>query len=95
MAKAARKKSEVRITSTRRRAVLNTARDLGLLTGENSRIGGRVRHNLLAAARKNSGITSDTELLEYALAAVAIEDDFGAKLLRLKGSIPRDIDLEF
>ena len=80
--------------SVRRRAVLETARELGLLRGENGRIGGRIRRQLLAAAKKQSGIKSDTELLEYALATVALEDDFGAKLVRRKGRIASDIDLE-
>lgn len=79
----------------RRRAVMETARQLGLLGGENSRIGGRIRRDLLAAAKKKSGIASDTELLEYALAKVALEDDFGTKLVRRKGRIAQDIDLEF
>jgi hypothetical protein len=57
--------------NARRRAVLDTARDLGLLGGQNGRIGGRVRRDLVAAAKKKSGITSDIELLEYALAKVA------------------------
>lgn len=81
-------------TTLRRRTVIATARELGLLGGENSRIGGRVRRQLVAAAKKKSGIVSDTELLEYALAKVALEDDFGTKLVRRKGQIPQDLDLE-
>jgi len=81
--------------SRRRRLVMDTARQLGLLSGENSRIGGRIRRDLVAAAKAQSGIASDTELLEYALARVALEDDFGAKLVSRKGCIPKDIDLEF
>ena len=73
---------------------MDTARRLGLLGGQNSRIGGRIRHELVAAAKKKSGIASDTELLEYALAKVALEDDFGTKLVRRKGRIAQDIDLE-
>ena len=80
--------------SIRRRAVMDTARELGLLGGENGRIGGRVRRDLVAAAKKKSGIASDTELLEYALAKVALEDDFGTKLVRRKGRIAQDLDLE-
>jgi len=38
---------------------------------------------------------SDTELLEYALARVALEDDFGLKLIARQGRVPRDLDLEF
>ena len=34
-----------------------------------------------------------TDLVEYALAKVALEDDFGAKLVARKGSIRRDLDL--
>ena len=80
--------------SHRRRTTIDTARGLGLLGGENGRIGGRVRRQLVAAAKKKSGIVSDTELLEYALAKVALEDDFGTKLIRRKGRIARDLDLE-
>jgi hypothetical protein len=75
--------------------VIDTARRLGLLGGENSRIGGRVRRDLVAAAKARSGIVSDTELLEYALAKVALEDDFGAKLVAREGRVPKDLDLEF
>jgi len=79
----------------RRRTVIDTARQLGLLEGENSRIGGRIRRDLVAAAKAKSGIASDTELLEYALAKVALEDDFGANLVQRRGRIAKDVDLEF
>lgn len=81
--------------NVRRRAVLETARKLGLLGGENRRIGGRVCRDLVAAAKINSGITSDTELIEYALAEVALEDDFGTRLIRRKGRVVKDVDLKF
>jgi len=79
----------------RRDAVLKTAKDAGLFAGETSRIAGRIRKPLIEAARARSGVKSDTALLEYALACVALEDDFGQKLLALKGTVPKDIDLEF
>ena len=81
--------------SLRRWTVIDTARRLGLFGGENGRIGGRVRRGLAAAAKQRSGISSDTELLEYALAKVALEDDFGARLVAREGRIPKDLDLEF
>jgi hypothetical protein len=81
--------------SLRRQAVVDTARQLGLLDGESSRIGGRIRRELVEAAKAKSGIASDTELLEYAIAKVALEDDFGTKLVRRKGRIAKDLDLEF
>jgi hypothetical protein len=79
----------------RRRAVLETARDAGLLAGASGRIAGRIRKHLVDAAKARSGIKSDTELLEYALARVALEDDFGQKLTAREGRVPRDLDLEF
>jgi hypothetical protein len=75
--------------------VLETAKDVGLLTGARSRIAGRIRKQLVDAAKARSGIKSDTDLLEYALARVALEDDFGQKLIARKGRVPPDIDLEF
>jgi len=75
--------------------VLETAKDVGLLTGARSRIAGRIRKQLVDAAKARSGIKSDTDLLEYALARVALEDDFGRKLIARKGRVAPDIDLEF
>jgi hypothetical protein len=77
------------------RAVLETARDAGLLAGASGRIAGRIRKHLVDAAKARSGIKSDTELLEYALARVALEDDFGQKLIAREGRVPPDLDLEF
>jgi hypothetical protein len=79
----------------RRRAVLDTAKHAGLLAGARSRIAGRIRKELVDAAKARSGIHSDTELLEYALARVALEDDFGSKLIVREGRVPQDIDLDF
>jgi hypothetical protein len=79
----------------RRDAVLETAKDAGLLAGASGRIAGRIRKQLVNIAKARSGITSDTELLEYALARVALEDDFGRKLIAREGRVPRDVDLEF
>jgi hypothetical protein len=79
----------------RHRFVIETAERAGLLRGENGRIAGRVRATLIQTAKERSGLTSDTELLEYALAKVALEDDFGPKILARKGRVSTDIDLEF
>jgi hypothetical protein len=83
------------LASGRRRAVLSAASHAGLLAGESGRIGARVRKTLVQAAKAQTGIASDTELLEYALATVALEDHFAETLLALEGSVPRDLDLEF
>jgi hypothetical protein len=79
----------------RRDAVLEAAKEAGFLHGTRGRIAGRIRTPLVKAAKARSGIKSDTDLLEYALARVALEDDFGPRMIALKGSVPQDIDLEF
>jgi hypothetical protein len=78
----------------RARAILGAAVAAGFLGGEKTeRIGGRVTHELLSAAKTRSGLSSQTELLEYALAMVALEDGYGATLLSMKGSIPDDVEI--
>jgi hypothetical protein len=62
---------------------------------KDTRIGGRVTHQLLEAAKARSGLTSNTELLEYALAKVALEDDFGEFLVSQKSTVDPELDLEF
>jgi hypothetical protein len=79
----------------RRSVVIQTVKDAGLLTGASGRIAGRIRQPLIDAAKIRSGIKTDTELLEYALARVALEDDFGEKLIAREGRVPGDLDLEF
>jgi hypothetical protein len=75
-------------------SVLNLATIAGYLHGRKSeRIGGRVAPGLLSAAMDKSGLRSQAELLEYALAKVALEDDYGSKLLSMKGSVADDVEL--
>jgi hypothetical protein len=76
---------------------LGVARAEGLITGseKDARVSGRVHRSLLDAAKRRTGLTSETALLEYALAKVAIEDDFGERLADLRGSVDPDVDLEF
>jgi hypothetical protein len=83
------------LVTPRRDSVLDTVKRLGLLEGPRNRIAGRIRGQLIKAAKARSGIRSDTQLLEYALAQVALEDDFWRKLWARRGTIPPDIDLEF
>lgn len=72
--------------------VVYQAAAAGYLKGQKSeRVGGRLPKRLIAAAMKKSGIQSQSELLEYALSKVVLEDDYGKKLLNLKGSIPDDV----
>ncbi|MDQ7251314.1 hypothetical protein [Dongia sedimenti] len=76
--------------------VMNEARNAGLVGGpKDTVIRGRVSKSLVKAARKRAGVTSDTELLEMALSSFALEDDFGDRFLKRKGSIDPDLPLEF
>jgi hypothetical protein len=78
----------------RRAGVLATAREGGLIGAKDRTISGRVPSPLVEAAKTRSGIQSDSELLLYALSKVALEDDFGERLLAFKGSVPKDIVLD-
>jgi hypothetical protein len=65
-------------------------------------IGGPKRHvlnarldpNLVAAAKARTGINSDTELAELALAQLLVEDDFGEWLLAQGGRLDPDFAIE-
>jgi hypothetical protein len=78
----------------RRIDVLAAAHHMGLIGTKDKTIAGRVPSALVEAAKTRSGIQSDSELLLYALSKVALEDDFGPRLLALKGSVPKDVVLD-
>jgi len=79
----------------------NCNEDLGICAAgllgaaKNARVAGRVSAELVAVAKRSAGLSSDTDVIELALAKLALEDDFGVKLLRNKGSLPRELDIEF
>ena len=76
-------------------ATMRAAASLGLTEGrKDRRLSLRANDRLIQAAQQTSGLEG-SELLEYALAKVALEDDFAEKLLALRGTVSRDIDLEF
>lgn len=78
----------------RNELVLAQAKAVGLLgTAKNTRLSGRVSQELVDAAKRRAQVTSDTELLELALSRLALEDDFGSRLVKRKGAISPDIDL--
>jgi hypothetical protein len=74
--------------------ILATAREEGLLGARDRTIGGRVPAPLVEAAKARSGIQSDSELLLYALSKVAVEDDFGRRLVARKGRLSGDVTLD-
>jgi hypothetical protein len=75
-------------------ATLSMAASAGLIHGKkNKRLSVRVSDQLLDAAAAQSGLHG-SELIEYALAKVALEDDFARKLFAREGTIDRDVDLD-
>lgn len=80
--------------SARVAATLSTAAAVGLTRGrKGKRLSGRAHEQLVAAAVARSGLDG-SDLLEYALAKVALEDDFADRLLAREGVIDRHVDLD-
>ena len=76
-------------------AVMTAAEQLGLLGAKSARIAGRVSRELVELAKRRTGIAADTDLIEFALASVALNDHFGATFLRRKGSVDPALKLGF
>jgi hypothetical protein len=76
-------------------AVLAGAERAGLLAASDSRIAGRVSATLIERAKARTGLRSDTELLVFALANVALEDEFAEAFRKLAGTVDPSLDLEF
>lgn len=70
-------------------SVFRLAEERGLLGAKDRQLGGRFSGSLVDLAKRNSGIAGDTELLTYALLKVALEDDFGERLLAKRGRVPK------
>lgn len=76
-------------------AVMRAAERSGLLTKKSGRIGGRVSQALVRQAKRLTGIEADTELIEFALASVALEDKFAEVFKGARGKVDPDIKLGF
>ncbi|KQP11400.1 hypothetical protein ASF28_02375 [Methylobacterium sp. Leaf99] len=72
---------------------MREAADGGLTQAKDGRIAGRVSAALIAAAKARTGLQSDTELVVFALANVALEDDFAQVFRAVKGTVDLDLDL--
>ena len=80
------------VVERRRENLRKAAEEAGLLGGPRSKqLGGRFLDLLVAAAQQRAGIKAPTDLLTYALMKVAMEDDFGGRLLARKGKVPKDV----
>ncbi|WP_252349240.1 hypothetical protein [Ochrobactrum sp. BTU1] len=85
-----------KIRSFRINETLSAAKQSGLIgAGKEDRISARVSHELLEQAKSRTGISGTSELLEFALASVALEDHFEETMTRLEGTVDKDIKLGF
>jgi hypothetical protein len=84
------------VSSRKFHDVLMMAEREGLLRGERTKvIRGRMPEALVSEAKKRTGIESDTDLIEVALANIAVGDDYAEWLLSRRGSVDPEVELEF
>ncbi|CAN7295173.1 hypothetical protein [Rhizobium sp. LjRoot254] len=76
-------------------AIMGDAERQGFLNTNESRITARLSRKMVDAAKLKTGITSDSELVKFAIAQIATEDPFKKVFKELRGSIDPDVDLEF
>ena len=84
------------IPSSKLRDVMVIAEKEGLLRGERTQVvRGRMPEALVTRAKKRTGIDSDTDLIEVALANIAVADDYADWLLSRRGAVGSEAELEF
>ena len=83
------------VSKTRFEAVMRAAEKSGLLNEKGGRIGGRVSPALVKQAKRQTGIETDTDLIEFALATVALEDHFAETFKQSRGKIDPELKLGF
>ncbi len=76
-------------------AVMHAARSSGFLDDKSRRLGVRVSPKLVEQAKKQTGIETDTDLVQFALASLAVEDNYWQTLAELRGTVDPDVDLSF
>jgi hypothetical protein len=83
-------------THGRIRDALIIAEETGLLSGARTElVRGRMPKALVARAKARTGVQSDTKLIEVALATLAVADDYPDWLIAQRGTVSKDLNLEF
>jgi hypothetical protein len=73
---------------------LSLAKEQGLLAGPRTRIiRGRMPAELVDQAKANTGIASDSKLIEAALAHLAVEDNYWKWFTTQRGTVDPKLDL--
>jgi hypothetical protein len=90
------KRRKAAVSGRRLSDALSIADEQGLLSGGRTLIvRGRMPSLLVEQAKKKSGIQSDSKLIEAALANIVVADDYADWLLAQRGTVSKDLDLEF
>lgn len=89
------KTGQFAISKARFEAIMLAAEQSGLLNEKSGRIGGRVSQALVTQAKRQTGIETDTELIEFALATIALEDNFAEAFKESRGKVDPDLKLGF
>ncbi|WP_315740353.1 MULTISPECIES: hypothetical protein [unclassified Bradyrhizobium] len=82
-------------SETRVQAVMRAAERSGLLKDKAGRIGGRVSSALVRQAKRQTGIETDTDLIEFALATIALEDNFAQVFKESRGTVDPKLKLGY
>lgn len=83
------------VSKARFEAVMQAAEQSGLLGEKSGRIGGRVSSALVRQAKRQTGIETDADLIEFALATVALEDNFAEVFKESRGKVDPELKLGF
>lgn len=90
------KRPRAAVSGRRLGDALSIAEQQGLLSGGRTLIvRGRMPSLLVEQAKKKSGIQSDSKLIEAALANIVAADDYADWLLAQRGTVSKDLNLEF
>ena len=76
-------------------AVMAAAERSGLLAEKSGRIGSRVSPALVEQAKARTGIAADTDLIAFALANIALDDEFAERFKASRGAVDPDLKLGF
>jgi len=84
------------LATSRFQDAITIAEQTGLLKGARTElVRGRMPKALVARARARTGVQSDTKLIEVALANLAVADEYPNWLILQRGTVSKDLDLEF
>ncbi|RJF89905.1 hypothetical protein D3874_07745 [Oleomonas cavernae] len=74
---------------------MQAAEQAGLLRDKSGRIAGRVSPVLVEQAKRLTGIKTDTDLIEFALASIALEDNFVEVFKKSRGTVDPTLKLGY